>query len=823
MSSPINMEDESQLENTPLLKPRFPETKSEYSLYRILKYYQSKLKDNFFNTNDNILNNYFKKYIDHEIKKNRKCIGFFYILSDNDRLNILVNSQFEIKLNDDEAGILYSYLKNNKLDTITNTDLSSENIHGGCTVESKMPYSLDKLSDLETHVKSLFDLRKFVPVTLNSEINQKINEMFTTYIPNNKLHHQLLDNMQNDLNPYNIKCKLINQPITKGILIEYEKNDSSPLTEGICNITCKMEHLNFHTPKPTEMQSQNQNFGVGALHINCDSCTAAGNKLYKRIDINTLKNKQNFNCDSATRYDIYKFSCNQPLSDPLYKVKKNSILYDLNVKNLNIMFNRVNFFMYLERILYDEETCNINRITERLIPLKTFIRQLKDIILNKYGIYAVLQQIDKLLIFSNFTEKKFNDTLFKLYDLINVLMSLIENKDIINHTYLQKINDTQIPLKDYDPKKNVIKLTELMKILLNLSNSEYKYFKYAHKKYQDVNATNEKIDNTDKQIKIENETEVMEKKRQLDEAVNRTTDAYKNKQTDVVNLSESVLALNPDAKPFVPIPGPPIPGPPIPVPTIPVPTIPVPPIPVPTIPVYIDTTQPEAILKYCTYCNHYLHTINECCVYNLLNKQAHDLTTLNFMDDISKSLINLFYLFIHFGNKLYKRFNKPESLIITTNINYIYNTDEFLKKLTELREINDTFDLKLIEIVIPLIPDYNEITKLITKLVVTETTPKLKTERFIDDIKKYYKDNKSKPDEIKKLIHTLLRVANNDRIVIIHDHTYELKVIGSLKKITVRTKLGHDFISEGGKKKSKKNIKKQSRRNKYKKITSKKL
>lgn len=761
------------------------------SLYKILTYYQSKLKDNFFNANDNILNNYFKKYIDYEIKKNRKCIGFFYILSDNDKLNILVKSQFEIKLNDDDVNTLYSYLENNKLDTITNTDLSTVNIHGGCIIESKMPYSLDKLLDLETHVNNLFDLRNFVSVTQHLEINNKINEMFTKHIPNNNLHNELLHNMQIDLNPFNISCSLKKQDIiTKGILIEYTKSDSKSLTDGICSITCNMEHLTFHPPDPTNMEYQNQNLGVGALHINCDSCRIAGHPLYKRIDIITLKNKQRFNCDSASEYDIYKFYCNQTSS---------STLYNLNVKNLNNMFNRVNFFMYLERILYDEETCNQNRIQDRLNPLKKFINQLKNIILDKYGIFDVIKEISKLLIVTKFTEKTFNDTLVKLYDLINVLMLLIENKDIINHTYLKQIYDTQKPIiKEYNADINLIKLSELMKILLNLSNSEYIYFKYAHKKYQDVNATNLTVYNTDKQIKIENEIEVMEEKRKYDIAVKLTRATYNNEQTDVESLSESVKSLNADSEPFVSISG-------------------------PTIYKYIDNAA-EVKLKYCTYCKHYLHTINECCVYNLLNKNGHDLTTLNFMDDISKSLINLFYLFIHFGNKLYKRFEKVDFLINSTNINYKFNIIKFKQVLNELRLIDNTFDFKLIELLIPLIPDYNEITKIFTKL-----TKFKNAQKFIEVIKKYYIDNTFKPDEIQRLINTLLNLVNTNRLVIIQTQTqtppstsYNLKYIDSLKKITVRTKLLHYSILEGGKKKSKKNIKKQSRRNKFKKNTSKK-
>jgi hypothetical protein len=452
----------------------------------ILLQFKSKLLDNYSCNNDNLLNKYFKIYIDDKIKMNKNSIGFFYILSDNDKLNILIDDNFDIELSTIETDELYKYLQNICIDKLNKYEIKLEQMPQknqeddlyeikykkggkGC---SGLGYDLDKVTNIDHNIRELLKTAQFTLVpdgntqTQYNDFFSIINQDNAKHPPNKKNYIQKLTNsLIEKLTPLNILVNNKTKSPYFGFLYEFTATDPK---ECICE-NCQHFHLSIHA----NAESKPLNKYPGAIHLKCDT---RSDNLYKPINVLITQNDENFGDNDFTMYRFYLEEYKDTKKKPTCCT---SVSYIAIIECLNNMFDSVNIDRYIEQLEYTEQTDTINIYNDKINVFKDFLVKISKYINLDQSINTIIKDELKPAN-TNYTTQNVTRLLDKLYKLLVV----ITNKDR-NDLFKKKID-------------NIIHGNFFLD-MLECSSFEYIFFQYATKEYQDPST---KANNNDSLIQL---------------------------------------------------------------------------------------------------------------------------------------------------------------------------------------------------------------------------------------------------------------------------------------------------------------------------------
>lgn len=354
---------------------------------RELKYilfnYKNKLSDNIFHNND-LLDYHFNKYINYEIEK-QGLVGVFYILSDNDKVNILLKSDYNY------------YLTNRELDLLTKTLINYNKLRGGKFVDL-MNASKKPCNNSEDQKLINDSWKEFIGSIDKSEFGRKLNSILAQ------------SNMKVQLEPQKTGAT--------GFYYEISKIDDSIIQNCHCGrINCQT-HLSIH-----HTHLVGTGTSMGALHVVCETQPSEGQARedkYSIIIVNSYFNKLNVPLD-ADPFTLVQFDFGLPIeSDPptiadiVNKAVKN-FMNDYNIKfiekqkkdyekrfasNLEIFkYSEINYLIRYKLLSFFEKDLPqyLHNLLQPVIKMPEYDKYSKDDIIAEIGkINDNLEQAKKI-------------------------------------------------------------------------------------------------------------------------------------------------------------------------------------------------------------------------------------------------------------------------------------------------------------------------------------------------------------------------------------------------------------------------------------------
>jgi len=766
-ATPNNLDIVKETKQNTLEKESYDLNSDLINIRSILKGYKSILKDNFSCNDNNILNKYFKIFINNNIKKDKNCIGFFYILSDNDKLDILIEDNFNIRLDIYEAYELYGYLEQNKLknEEIKLKPLRKQNeLHkfiyeaGNPCVSNGLGFDLDKVHNINSNIQKLLETDQFKLVTQVSEQNEKYAEFFeiieeddgkhSTNLSKKNYRAKLTQSLTEKLTPIGIMVNDIKKTRGFGLLYKFIAQTNSE--KCICqDESCNQFHLTTHSNVRTTFTL---NQYPGSIHLKCESTTDFRNS-YIPIEVLITKSIEKIGYVDA---DMYRFYC-EDYKGPSNKCCTN-ITYRYSIECLNSMFNSINIDRYIEQLNYADETYKLERIKDRKELLLRFIDDISNCINPRKSntINHIKDLLKKPINGTNLT-RFIDNVLLPIIDYIkNLIAEITEFTTLDPSASLEPLFNTQINKKLH---------AEFWLDMLKHSNNEYIFFKYATREYQNFD------------VKVNNETKLIEYIHKINPIIEPQNEQFYSVRAAGSSrhyresLRTSLLAANPTA----------------------------------TIPDNCDFLEhskdkKRVTIKYCDYCKQYLHNQEECCIINLLSTKSINYKDLNNIkiDKSSEYLLQIFYQFITISNIICKIMRGKKFLSFnSSNLNRIFNTikpyENIIKLVASIKETNHLDDIK----------------KIINKVVPLGHRPNL-----IEKLQEFLSDTKIK-DEVKKTnINNILKTFDKN-ILIEYDTSFQESIIIKPKgRQLLVNYITTTIMADGGKKlnKIKKNTNFKSRK-----------